>query len=92
MTPSHLVLGINDSPWDKMTSLQDVVVCGSALGSSMIAKVAIFATYKIVSAIRAPQASHFSFSVLPQIANLLPSIEGPAMLHFASVYQPILPH
>ena len=46
--PRILVLGINDSPWDKMTPLQDVMVAsGSALGSSMVAKVSIFATCKI---------------------------------------------
>ena len=48
MTPSHFVLGINDSPWDKMTPLQDVMVAsGSALESSTVAKVAIFATLLI---------------------------------------------
>ena len=48
MTPTHFVLGINDSPWDKMTPFQDVMVAsGSALGHSTIAKVAIFATDNI---------------------------------------------
>ena len=48
MTPSYFILGINDSSWDKMTPLQDVMVAnGSALGSSMVAKVALFATYNI---------------------------------------------
>ena len=71
MTPSHFILGTNDDSWDKMTPLQDVMVANdSVLGSSMVAKVAIFATYNIAFKSWCLSWSGINFGVINTICQL----------------------